>query len=141
MSTVGTLVRFPGIVSVPIQAAAATGATAILRGMLVVIDGTTFTARQAALADAHIHGVALSDADPDILSVPVAVMGGYTVSLAPIAGQTFNVGTPVYQDQTAGGGFKVTAAATAGKIIGWCVNPQPDSLGNIEVALFTMLET
>jgi hypothetical protein len=141
MSTVGTLVRDPGVVWLPVQAAAAAGATAILRGMLVVVDGTTFTARQAALADAHIHGVALSDADPDLLSVAVAAIGGYTVSMAPIAGQTFHVGTPVYQDQTAGGGFKVTAAVTASKILGWCVNPQPDALGNIEVAWFTMLET
>jgi hypothetical protein len=71
--------------------------------------------------------------------VPVAVKGGYTLSLAPTAGQTFQQGQLAYQDQTA---FNtITTVVTASKIIGWVVNQQPDALGNYEVAFFTDLLT
>jgi hypothetical protein len=134
MSTVGTLVRDPGIVWLPIQAAAATGATAILRGHLVTVDGTTHTARLPTAVGDRIVGIALSDADPDLLSVAVGTKGGYTMSAIPSTGQTFFVGTPVDQDQVAW--TTVNTTATAGKEVGWVVNPQRDSLGNVEVAFF-----
>jgi hypothetical protein len=57
--------------------------------------------------------------------------------LAPTSGQTFGQGQIAYQDQTS---FNtITTVVTASKIIGWVVNPQPDALGNLEVAFFTDL--
>jgi hypothetical protein len=80
----------------------------------------------------------LSDYDSDIGQVWVAVKGGYTVSMKPTAGQTFQQGGLVYQDQTA---FNtITTTATAGKILGWVVSPKPDSAGNLEVASFYDLQ-
>jgi Uncharacterized conserved protein (DUF2190) len=134
MSTVGRFVRAPGIVWVPILAAAATGATAILRGHLVTIDGTTHTARLPTAVGDRVLGVALSDADPDTLNVSVGVKGGYTMSMIPKTGDTFFVGTIVYQDQTAFG--QITTSLTAAKEVGWVVHPQKDSLGNLEIAFF-----
>jgi hypothetical protein len=130
MSTVGTLVRDPGIVWLPI----ASNAVTILRGQLVTIDGTTHTAKVAGVVGDRVVGVALSDADPDTLSVPVGCKGGYTISMVPKSGDTFFIGTIVNQDQTTFG--QVTATVTAGKEVGWVVNPQKDSLGNLEVAFF-----
>jgi hypothetical protein len=129
MSTVGTLVRDPGIVWLPIASAAVT----ILRGQLVTVDAGTHTARLTATGD-KLFGVALSDADPDLLSVAVGCKGGYTISMVPIAGQNFNVGTPVYQDST--NFAQVTAVVGTNLLLGWAVNGQKDSLGNIEVAFF-----
>jgi hypothetical protein len=130
MSTVGTLVRSPGIVWLPI----ATSSVAILRGQLVTIDGTTHTAKVAGVVGDRVVGVALSDADPDLLSVAVGVKGGYTMSMVPKSGDTFFVGTIVNQDQTTFG--QVTTTITAAKEVGWVVNPQKDSLGNLEVGFF-----
>jgi hypothetical protein len=130
MSTVGTLVRDPGIVWLPI----ASNAVTILRGQLVTIDGASHTAKVAGVVGDRVVGVALSDADPDLLSVAVGVKGGYTMSMVPKAGDTFFVGTIVNQDQTTFG--QVTATITAAKEVGWVVNPQKDSLGNLEVAFF-----
>jgi hypothetical protein len=130
MSTVGTLVRDPGIVWLPIASSAVT----ILRGQMVTVDSGTHTARLANAVGDKIYGVALSDADPDLLSVPVGCKGGYTISMAPIAGQNFNVGTPVYQDST--NFAQVTAVVGTNLLLGWCVNGNKDSLGNIEVAFF-----
>jgi hypothetical protein len=130
MSTVGTLVRDPGIVWLPIASSAVT----ILRGQLVTIDGSTHTAKVAGVVGDRVVGVALSDADPDLLSVPVGVKGGYTMSMVPKTGDTFFVGTIVNQDQTTFG--QVTTTITAAKEVGWVVNPQKDSLGNLEVAFF-----
>jgi hypothetical protein len=130
MSTVGTLVRDPGIVWLPIASSAVT----ILRGQLVTIDGASHTAKVAGVVGDRIVGVALSDADPDLLSVAVGVKGGYTMSMVPKTGDTFFVGTIVNQDQTTFG--QVTATITAAKEVGWVVNPQKDSLGNLEVAFF-----
>lgn len=136
MSTVGSLVRDPGVVWLPVLAAATTGATAILRGHLVTVDSSTHTARLPAAVGDRIVGIALSDADPDTLSVPIGCKGGYTMSAIPSSGDLANlfIGTPVDQDQTTW--TTVTHTATAGKEVGWVVNPQPDSLGNIEVAFF-----
>src|ERR1700758_2487812 len=125
MSSVGTLVRDPGIVWLPIASSAVT----ILRGQMVTVDSSTHTARLANVVGDKIYGIALSDADPDLLSVPVGCKGGYTISMAPIAGQTFNVGTPVYQDST--NFAQVTAVVGTNLLLGWCVNGSPDSLGNI----------
>lgn len=130
MSTVGTLVRDPGIVWLPI----ANNAVAILRGQLVTVDGSTHTARVANVVGDRIYGVALSDADPDLLSVAVGCKGGYTISMVPKTGDTFVLGTIVNQDQTTFG--QVTATITAGKEVGWVVNPNKDSLGNLEIAFF-----
>jgi hypothetical protein len=138
MSTVGTLVRDPGIVWLPIASAAVT----ILRGQLVTVDSTTHTARlvaaTAGTTTERVCGIALSDADPDLLSVACGTKGGYTMSVVPKSGDTFFIGTPLYQDQTTFS--QVTATATAGKDLGWCVNPQKDSLGNIEMAFFMDVE-
>jgi hypothetical protein len=130
MSTVGTLVRDPGIVWLPIASSAVT----ILRGQMVTVDSGTHTARLANAVGDKIYGVALSDADPDLLSVPVGCKGGYTISMAPIAGQNFSVGTLVYQDST--NFAQVTAVVGTNLLLGWCVNGQKDALGNIEVAFF-----
>jgi hypothetical protein len=130
MSTVGTLVRDPGIVWLPIASSAVT----ILRGQLVTIDGSTHTAKVAGVVGDRVVGVALSDADPDLLSVAVGVKGGYTMSMVPKTGDTFFVGTIVNQDQTTFG--QVTTTITAAKEVGWVVNPQKDALGNLEVAFF-----
>jgi hypothetical protein len=136
MSSVGTLVRDPGVVWLPVLAAATTGATAILRGNLVTVDGGTHTARLPAAVGDRIVGIALSDADPDLLSVAVGCKGGYTMSAVPTAGQAalLNIGTPVDQDQTTW--TTVTTTATAAKEVGWVVNPKPDALGNVEVAFY-----
>jgi hypothetical protein len=130
MSTVGTLVRDPGIVWLPIASAGVT----ILRGQLVTIDGSTHTAKVAGVVGDRVVGVALSDADPDLLSVAVGTKGGYTMSMVPKSGDTFFVGTIVNQDQTTFG--QVTTTVTAAKEVGWVVNPQKDSLGNLEIAFF-----
>jgi len=79
MSTVGTLVKVPGIVSIPIASAAVT----ILRGQLVTIDTASHTAKVAGVVGDRVVGVALSDADPDTLNVSVGVKGGYTISMVP----------------------------------------------------------
>jgi hypothetical protein len=130
MSTVGTLVKVPGIVSIPIASAAVT----ILRGQLVTIDGASHTAKVAGVVGDRVVGVALSDADPDTLNVSVGVKGGYTISMVPKTGDTFFVGTIVNQDQTTFS--QVTTTVTAAKEVGWVVSPQKDSLGNLEVAFF-----
>ena len=130
MSTVGTLVRDPGIVWLPIASSAVT----ILRGQLVTIDGSTHTAKVAGVVGDRVVGVALSDADPDLLSVAVGVKGGYTMSMVPKTGDTFFIGTIVNQDQTTFG--QVTTTITAAKEVGWVVNPLKDSLGNLEIAFF-----
>ena len=130
MSTVGTLVRDPGIVWLPI----ASNAVSILRGQMVTVDGSTHTARVANVVGDRIYGVALSDADPDSLAVAIGCKGGYTVSMVPKTGDTFVLGTIVNQDQTTFG--QVTATITAGKEVGWVVNPNKDSLGNLEIAFF-----
>lgn len=130
MSTVGTFVKFPGDISLPI----ANNAVTILRGQLVTVDGSTHTARVANVVGDRIYGVALSDADPDNLNVSVGVKGGYTISMVPKTGDTFSVGTIVNQDQTTFG--QVTATITAGKEVGWVVNPNKDPLGNLEIAFF-----
>ena len=130
MSTVGTLVRDPGIVWLPIASSAVT----ILRGQLVTIDGSTHTAKVAGVVGDRVVGVALSDADPDLLSVAVGVKGGYTMSMVPKTGDTFFVGTIVNQDQVTFG--QVTTTITAAKEVGWVVNPLKDALGNLEVAFF-----
>lgn len=134
MSTVGTLVRDPGIVWLPI----ASSAVSILRGQLVTVDASTHTARLANVVGDRIYGVALSDSDPDLLSVATGVKGGYTVSMVPKTGDTFVLGTIVYQDQV---NFQqVTVTVTASKVVGWVVNPNKDSLGNLEIAFFLDLE-
>jgi hypothetical protein len=137
MSTVGTLVRDPGIVPLP------SAAVTVLRGQLVSFTpgtaGADGVVKLPAAAGDRIYGIALSDSDPDLKYVPVAVKGGYTVSMTPDAGQTFQQGTLVYQG--AANFQNISAVVTAGKIIGWAVSGKPDSLGNIEVAFFTDLLT
>src|SRR5215467_6770355 len=120
MASVGTLVRDPGVVRIPC-------AVTILRGQLVSFTpgtaGANGTAKVPAAAGDRIYGIALSDYDPDTGEVPIAVKGGYTVSLAPSTGQTFQQGGLAYQDQTT---FNtITTTVTASKIIGWIVNQQP----------------
>lgn len=134
MSTVGTIVRDPGVVALPC-------AVNILRGQAVSFTpgaaGAYGTAKVPAAAGDRIYGIATTDYDSDLGLVYVAVKGGYTLSLAPTSGQTFGQGQLAYQDQTA---FNtITTTVTASKIIGWVVNPQPDALGNLEVAFFTDL--
>lgn len=134
MSTVGTFPRDPGIVWLPI----ASSAVSILRGQLVTVDASTHTARLANVVGDRVYGVALSDSDPDLLSVAVGVKGGYTVSMVPKTGDTFVLGTIVYQDQV---NFQqVTVTVTASKVVGWVVNPLKDALGNLEIAFFLDLE-
>jgi hypothetical protein len=84
-----------------------------------------------------VYGVALSDSDittPGLNYVPVGVKGGYTMAMSPIAGQTFQQGSIVYQDST--DFSRVTAVVGTNAIVGWAVSGKPDSLGNIEVAFF-----
>lgn len=136
MSTAGTVVRNPGIIPLPC-------AITILRGQLVSFTpgtgGADGAAKLAGAAGDRIYGIATSDNDTDMGTVSVAVKGGYTISMKPVAGQVFQQGTLVYQDQTA---FQhITAVVTASKIIGFAVSGKPDSLGNIEVAFFTDLLT
>jgi hypothetical protein len=99
--------------------------------------GANGTAKVPAAAGDRIYGIATSDYDPDTGDLAIAVKGGYTLSLAPTAGQTFQQGGLAYQDQTT---FNtITTVVTASKIIGWIVSQQPDQLGNYEVAFFTDL--
>lgn len=134
MSTVGTIVRDPGVVRLPC-------AVNILRGQLVSFTpgaaGQYGTAKVPAAAADKIYGIATTDYDSDSGTVDIAVKGGYTLSLAPTSGQTFGQGQIAYQDAAAY--VTITTVGTAGTtpIVGWIVNPQPDSLGNYEVAFFT----
>jgi hypothetical protein len=135
MSTVGTLVRDPGIIRLPC-------AVNILRGQLVSFTpgtaGANGTAKVPAATTDRIYGIALSDYDSDTQEVPIAVKGGYTVSMQPTAGQSFQQGGLAYQDQTA---FStITTTVTASKILGWIVSQKPDALGNYEVASFYDLQ-
>lgn len=133
MSTTGTLVRNPGIVVVSVGAA-----TPITRGQLVCVDTGTHLAKPAAVVGDRIIGIALSDSDPDLLSVYVGVKGGYTMSVVPKSGDTWFVGTPAYQDQATFS--QVTVTATSTKVLGWIVDPQKDSLGNLELAFYMDVE-
>jgi hypothetical protein len=137
MSTVGTLVRDPGIVPLPTT-------NTILRGQLVSFAvgaaGADGNARVAGSGD-RIYGIALSDSDvtaPGLNYVPVAIKGGYTISMTPDAGQVFQQGTVVYQG--AANFQNISAVVTASKVVGWAVSGKPDALGNIEVAFFTDLQ-
>jgi hypothetical protein len=135
MSTVGTLVRDPGVVPLPC-------AVNITRGQLVSFTpgtaGADGTAKIPAAAGDRIYGVALSDYDSDVGQVWVGVKGGYTVSMKPSSAQTFQMGALAYQDQTT---FNtITNTVTASKILGWVVSQKPDSLGNYEVASFYDLQ-
>jgi hypothetical protein len=138
MSTVGTLVRDPGIVPLPVAA----GAQTILRGHLVSFapnaPATAASVARIAQATDKVYGVALSDADPDLLYVPIAIKGGYTVSMMPSPGQAslFLRGSLVYRDITSNPG-NVTTVATTNNLVGFCVGTGVDSLGNIEVAYLT----
>jgi hypothetical protein len=135
MSTVGTLVRDPGIVPLPTT-------NNILRGQMVSFtpgtaggDGNAIV--PAAAGTNKVYGIALSDSDittPGLNYVPVGVKGGYTMACSPIAGQTFQQGGIVYQDST--DFSRVTAVVGTNSIVGWAVSGKPDSLGNIEVAFF-----
>lgn len=133
MSTVGTIVRDPGIVWLPI----ANSSVTITRGQLVTVDASTHTARLTATGD-RIFGIASSDSDPDLLSVAVAAKGGYTISVVVKAGDAVLVGTPLFQDQTTFS--QATITSTASKALGWAVNGSRDSLGNIEMAFFLDVE-
>jgi hypothetical protein len=139
MSTVGTVVRDPGIVPLPTT-------NTILRGQMVSITtpgtpgaaGTDANANATAAAGTgKICGVALSDSDistPGLNYVPVGIKGGYTMAMSPIAGQSFGQGSPVYQDST--DFSRITAVVGTNLLIGWAVSGKPDSLGNIEVAFY-----
>jgi hypothetical protein len=135
MSTVGTLVRDPGIVPLPTT-------NTILRGQMVSFTPGTAGADGNAIVPAaagvnKVYGVALSDSDVGtggLGYVPVAVKGGYTVPMSPIAGQTFQQGGIVYQDAT--DFSRITAVVASNLILGWAVSGKPDALGNIEVAFF-----
>jgi len=129
-ATVGTVVRFPSIVpwTVPNN-------SAIVRGQAVVWDLGQLYARPATTGDAHIYGHAVSDADLDLLEVFVAIRGGFTISVAPVAGQSFVTGALMYVD-IAGGTGKMTNTSASNLLAGFCVNGQKDSLGNYEMGFF-----
>jgi hypothetical protein len=135
MSTVGTVVRDPGIVPLPTT-------NTILRGQMVSFTPGTAGADGNAIVPAaagtnKVYGIALSDSDittPGLNYVPVGVKGGYTMSCSPIAGQTFQQGGIVYQDST--DFSRVTAVVGTNAIVGWAVSGKPDALGNIEVGFF-----
>lgn len=133
MSTVGTLMRFPGIVRLSISSG-----TTILRGQLVTVDATAHTARLANVVGDRIYGIAISDSDPDILVVDIAIKGGYTVPVTPKSGDVFLIGSVAYQDQTTFS--QVTITVTASKVVGWIVDPQPSATGALELAFFFDLE-
>jgi hypothetical protein len=135
MSTVGTLVRDPGIVPLPTT-------NTILRGQMVSFTPGTAGADGNAIVPAaagpnKVYGIALSDSDittPGLNYVPVGVKGGYTMAMSPITGQTFQQGSIVYQDST--DFSRVTAVVGTNAVVGWAVSGKVDSLGNIEVAFF-----
>ena len=131
MSTVGTLVRDPGIVPLTVTAAS----PAIVRGQAVVWDTANNYARPAATADLHIFGIAVSDSDTDLLQVWVAARC-WTMSVAIKTGDVPTMGAPLYVDPGTGR-FTVTAGTVAPftVIAGYVVNPQVDSLGNLEMAI------
>jgi|SRR5215469_4671102 len=131
MSTVGTLVRDPGIVPLTVTAAS----PAILRGQAVVWDTGNSYARPAATGDLHIFGIAVSDSDTDLLQVWVAARC-WTMSVAIKTGDVPAMGAPLYVDATTGK-FTVTvgAAAPFNVIAGYVVSPQVDALGNLEMAV------
>lgn len=140
MSTVGGLIKDPGIVRLPWN-----GVTAISRGQLVGFTIATapaigtaipLNAALGAAQTAKCYGIALSDADSDLGSVPIAIKGGYTVPMQPVSGQTFQQGTVVAQGATPNFS-QVVAGPTAGLNLGWAVTGLPDAQGNIEVAFFT----
>jgi hypothetical protein len=104
--------------------------------------GNPGTVKIPAATTDRIYGIALSDFDasaPSDNNLSVGVFGGYTFPIQPTAGQTFQQGALVYQDQTA---FNTgTTTVTASKILGWVTSQQPDAQGNYELAMFTILET
>lgn len=135
MGTVGTIVRDPGVIRIP-------SAVSILRGQLVSMTagtaGADGTAKVPAATTDRIYGVAVGDYDSDIGYVDIAVKGGYTVAMAPTSGQTFQMGSLAYQDQTTFN--SITNTVTASKILGWVVNQKADAQGNYEVACFFDLQ-
>ena len=131
MSTVGTLVRDPGVVPLTVTATS----PAILRGQAVVWDTTNNYARPAATGDLHVFGIAVSDSDTDLLQVWVASRC-YTMSVAIKTGDVPGMGVPLYVDPTTGK-FTVTAGSVAPftVVAGYVVSPQVDALGNLEMAV------
>jgi hypothetical protein len=142
MSTVGTLVKFPGVIWLPVPVSGTPpvmpAVNQILRGHLVEVIAGVAQIMQAAIVAATrpLYGVALSDADADLAAVSIATGKGIaTVSVMPVSGITgLAVGVPLFQAATPNFGQVATAGVGP---IGYCVSPQLDALGNIEMAFFS----
>jgi len=134
MSSVGTIVRDPGVVQLSVGVS-----SVIVRGNAVSMDPATKLARIAQTADS-VYGIATSDADTDLGYVALAIRGGYTVAIKPATGVTFAVGDKVYYDAAGqSGNFLKTAGSGQGAIIiGWVVDANVDAQGNVEMAYMTI---
>jgi hypothetical protein len=134
MSSVGTIIRDPGVVQLSV------GATSVIvRGNAVSMDPATKLARIAQTADS-VYGIATSDADTDLGYVALAVRGGYTVAIKPASAVTFAIGDKVYYD-AAGQSGNFTNAAGTGQgaiVIGWVVDKNVDAQGCVEMAYMTI---
>jgi hypothetical protein len=132
MGTVGTLGRDPAIIVMPCASS-----STVLRGHAITVDAATKNARVPGATTEGIVGVAVSDADTDLLQQWVATgRGGFTVFIKPSGGVTWANGDPVYFNSTALDGTWTNVAGTgngAGRI-GMLVDNRADAYGLLEMA-------
>jgi len=132
MGTVGTLGRDPAIIVVQ----CASNST-VVRGHAVTVDGATKNARVPGANTESIIGVAVSDADTDLLQQWVATgRGGFTVFIKPTGAVTFANGDPVYFNSTALDGTWTNVAGTNNGAVrvGVIVDSRLDAFGLLEMA-------
>jgi hypothetical protein len=118
---IGTTVRFPGIVNLPVSATTTVDANGqlvptVLRGQCVKFVGGV--AVKAAAAADDLIGYALSDANQLELTVPVYI-SAVTVEMLVKTGDNIAVGDYLYSN----GDGTVTHTATASGAIGIAVSP------------------
>jgi hypothetical protein len=135
MGTIGTIARLPAIIDIGVPSN-----STLLRGMAVTIDSTTKLARVLGASTERLAGYATSDADTDILQVPVACgKGGFTVWIKPSTGYTPVAGDVIYVNTTAlDGTFYATAGTNTGATpLGFIVDAKADAYGCVEMAFWS----
>jgi len=131
MATVGTVTRHPAVVPISVPSN-----STITRGMGVFIDSGTKLARVPGATTENVYGIAVMDADTDMLYVSVAAgRGGFTVQIKPSNAVTFAVGDPVYYNSTAlDGSFTNVVGTGVGAVkLGWIVDKNVDAYGLVEM--------
>jgi hypothetical protein len=104
--------------------------------MGVFIDSGTKLARVPGATTENVYGIAVMDADTDMLYVSVAAgRGGFTVQIKPSNAVTFAVGDAVYYNSTAlDGSFTNVAGSGLGAVkLGWIVDKNVDAYGLVEM--------